>query len=1177
MTIRSVFRLSVWMIVLGVLYTAPAFAEEIEDRFCVGLLWCIQEKEGDYSVDALFSLYSYQKKERFSRLAVRPFYSHEIDKEVDSLRRSVLWPLGTYERKREEVWLHVAPLYWHSEEPTRRFTLALPFYLNYEKGVRPLRGVRPPEQQDLGGERGLPEHKTYFHLFPVYGRHTRGASYQKNFFFGPLLTTTYDSEIGLSRQDILYPLFSHRTDKEGESTHLLPLYFSGYDQAERRRFRYLLPFYGYDENVKRTRSFLFPLYGFEETKAPSLRRTSLLGLPPISSWGSLPTLSLYEHTRSEDGVTDRFFPVHRYENEMKKRAVRFSLIGYKTFSLFWYDTDPGSTRSHFFPLYSYEKNKEREEDTLGLFGHGDLSFYRHQSAPALLANRLFPLYDYREEGETHSFSLVGVSEFALYRHVSSPTLTSNRLSPFYRYRRDRAMGSVEWEIALLYNHLVTPTSLSDYFFPLYHYERDKEKDQWQIGILGVPPFSIYSHHASPSLTTDHLFLLYGYRKTPVAERRFSLLGLPPIGSGFTWALFEHTKTPSVTAHRLFPLYRYLYNKKTDTLYWDTLFIYQHHKTPTYTKNVFLPIHSYENDLEQKTWQIGFIGVPPLTLFRHKHSPEKTTNFLFPLYSYQNDIDGKKIGLLGYDSLSLYLHQTNPEEMSDRLFPLYRYSRNTLNETHLNILLFYNHKKEPEHNWVSDFLFPIYSFEKKDAQLGFSMIGFKEFSLLHYSASPDLLHHRLLPLYVYQNDRIAGEWFINSLLLYEHRSTPNSMKDRLFPIYDYHEENNPKGTLPSQGSHSRFSLSLLGVSNFSFYRHEATPTRTYDRIPLLYRYSREKEKKELQVDVLGISPLSLYQHRSTRLETRDRLFPLYSYESDREKKTARFSLLGLPHWSRFPTLSLYEHTTSPQEETDRFFPLYRYSYERMEKKSDLEILFLFRHQVSPVQTESRFFPFYSYEAPTGALPSGGRQLAAPAGRGENADAVSTTGVAPIEASEPTEVVTSSATAGGVPPNGIAKLPPPPGGTTRIGVLGWAPFSLYQHLKTDGKTSDRFIPFYSYSFDHLDEKGDFSILWPLFNHKSQKGKTMEVSLLWWLLHYEQPREGEKEFRFLGGSAMAVLRKKTTPTRSFFEFNPILPFYSYESEEGKRSEWNLFGGLIGMRKEGDTKKVRLFFVYL
>lgn len=889
-----------FFIFLLFLFVPPIFAEETK-RTCIGLLWCSEEKDGASSVDALLYLYSSEEREYFSRLAIRPFYSHEINRKLDYTRRSILWPLGTYEEKKGELQFHIFPLYWQG----------------------------------------------------------KGDDYQ---------------------------------------------------------YRYILPFYGSDQNEKRARRFFFPFYGHEETKNPPILRTSFLGLPPIDSLQPLPTLALYEQTQSNEMRTNRFFPLYRYERELKKEALRFSLIGSHALSLFWYNTESALTENHVFPLYSYEKNRTKQEIEFGLLGYNALSLIWHKESPSLLENRFFPLYDYQEKGEKQSLSVIGFSDLAVYRHIKTPTQLVDRLFPLYHYRRDLQTDETEWDIALLYNHLNTPTTISNRFFPLYHYERKKQKDQWELGLIGFSPFSIYSHRATPALTTDHLFPLYGYWKSFPDETRFSALGLPPIGHGFTWALYEQTQTPSITQRRLFPLFRYYYNKETDLLRWDALFIYQHQKTPTYIKNAFLPFYFYENDLDQKRLQIGAIGAPPFTLFSVRQSPEKTTDYFFPFYSHQKTSDYERHAALGYDFLSLYFHERKNNAVTDRFFPIYGYNQDRFG-TDLNVMLIYNHEKRFQNDFVHDSLFPLYSFEKTESQSDFSLIGYKAFSLMRYTKTPDLLHHRffplydlekaeaqldfsligykafsflryaktpdhfshhIFPLYRYDHDLKKDERLINAMLLYSHRASPNRVSDRLFPIYDYQAENN-----------NDQSLSLLGVSKFALYRHVTSPTKTEDRVFLLYRYTNEKTTGKLQISALGIAPLSLYAYRSTPTKTESHLFPLYRYESN--------------------------HNQS----------------------------------------------------------------------------------------------------------------------------------------------------------------DFSLLWPLVHYRREEGRVTQASIFWWLAHYEEIKKGEKEFRMLGGSAMAVLRKKKTPTVSSFELNPIIPFYSYTKKEND-FEWNFLGGLLGMRTVGTDKKVRLFYRY-
>lgn len=1038
---RGFFFLSVLIFFWNI--SVPAIFAEEEKRSCFGLIWCTEERDGSVATDAFFYLYSSEDKGSFSRLAVRPFYSRETDPEKDYLRRSILWPLGTYERKGDDLWFHLFPLYWHGREPNQSFTLIPPLYLNYVK-----------------------EERSYFHLL----------------------------------------------------------------------------LYGDWESQTLDRRFFFPMYGSEEMKDRQERRFSLLGLPPIAALHPFPTLALYEHLAAPDRITDRFFPIYRYahrlkdeqtdldvlllyrhrstplrttdrlfplyryENDLEKQNLRLSLIGYKAFSLFWYDADPGSTENHLFPLYSYKGGSERKDGRFGLLGYGDLSLYRHRSAPSAVADRLFPLYDYQAEGEDRSLSLIGLSDFALYRQVTTPTEIRHRLFPVYGYRRDQAKGEMEWDFLLLYRHLSTPTDTSDHLFPLYDYQSSLGKKERQVGILGFSPLSVYYHRSTPSLTVDRLFPLYGYRSSPSEGGRFSMLGFPPTGSRFTWALYEHTTSPMITTDRFFPFYSYFRNRESGELRWDALLLYQHQQTPTYIKDAFLPLHHYENDLTRKTWRLSLLGVPPMTFFRHRESPEETRGYLFPLYSYGNNTgtDERKIGILGYDAFSLYRHRSDPDGVSDHLFPIYGYrsagAENRLSllglppigefpalalyehrseadratdrffpfylyhrddradETRFSLLLLYNHHVAPGR--VDDFFFPLYSFGKEAAKSEFSMIGYKELSLLRYASTSSTLHHRFFPVYLYNHDRVKGETSIHALLLYWQRSNPEAEKNGFFPLYSF-QKDRPR---------DEWRLSLLGLDPFL--------------------------------------PISLIHHTAGPEASRGAFFPLYDYRRQKEERT--LSLLGVS------SLAFYRHESTPTLTTDRFFPLYSYRYDLEKEERSLNALLLFRYASGPGRTEQRFFPLYSYESDE------------------------------------------------------AK------GEKRWGLFGLAPISLYQHLTTSEKTSDRFFPLYHYTSDQTNGEGEFSLLWPLFNYKSRNGKTTEASFLWWLVNYERPEEGHREFRILGGSAMAVLRRRATPEGSLFEFNPIIPFYSYEEETGKGSEWNLLGGLLGRRTRGEEKQTRAFWIY-
>ena len=138
------------------------------------------------SIDGLLWLYSSEERGSYSRLAVRPLYSMEEDPTRNLLRRSILWPLGTYERRGDQAWAHVFPLYWHSEQPGREWTFTVPLYM-----------------KSIHGD------SSWHHLFPLFSRHVMGEYYARNFVLGPLLITTRDS--------------AHRPDSMGSPLSFLSL------------------------------------------------------------------------------------------------------------------------------------------------------------------------------------------------------------------------------------------------------------------------------------------------------------------------------------------------------------------------------------------------------------------------------------------------------------------------------------------------------------------------------------------------------------------------------------------------------------------------------------------------------------------------------------------------------------------------------------------------------------------------------------------------------------------------------------------------------------------------------------------------------------------------------------------------------------------------------------------
>jgi len=1225
----------------------PVFARE-EKRNCFGMLWCTIETEDGVSVDALFYLYSSEQRGSYSKLAVRPFYSRESDPEEDYLRRSILWPLGTYERKGEHVSAHLLPLFWHGRSPGRRYTLILPFYLNDEKGDRadlyllnygrmesselsrrylfPIFGSETEKTlgesrlsligfPPISGLRSPPTLALYEHLnatdrirdrlFPIY-RYVRWIQEERTEIDALLLYRHDGSPQRVT--DRLFPLYRYEHDLENHALHLafighreISLFWYGADAEGKRH--HLFPIYSYRNTMKGERRFglighgrfslflkettstlsrqhLFPLYGYRKDLE--------------NGESHLNALLLYEHRSGPGGTTDRLIPFYHYENDLENQALRIAFIGHRKFSLLWYEANPETTRQHIFPVYN-SRNTMGGEKHLGIFGAGRFTLFRHESSPTLNAHYLFPLYGYRSGESGYRFSFLGLPPagdrmaLSLYEHVSTDLMTSDRLFPLYRYANNRETGEIQWDVLLLYRHKETASFTQDTLLPIHSYENDRANGTWRFTLLGVSPLTLYEHRGGRNESADRFFPIYAYRFGPEGTR-FSMLGFPNMGGGITFSLYEHTRTALRTTDRFFPIYSYVNNRETGEIRWDALLLYRHKKTEFYTKDVFLPVYSYENDRTKKFWRFGLFGVPPLMLIEHQVTAEETENRFFPLYGYRRTAEGRdftmlglppsgghldlalivdrrnssgirsrffpfyryerdydalatRIALIGFRKFSLFWYNADPAMMRHHLFPLYSYRRDSNEGTSglglLGVGDFSLYRRSRNAGGFSDRLFPFYDYRVDGEEGSLSLFGVSNIALYRRERTSTYLSHRFFPIYRYRKDFASGGRRLNAMLLYEHRTGPRGTIDRFIPLYRYEND------LENQA----LRVAFIGHREFSLFWYEADVDATRHHLFPVYNYRNTMEGVQ-RLGILGAGRFTLFLQESSPTLSTHRFAPVYGYREERDTGEWNLDILGIS------PLTLYRHRSGPGGTIDRLFPVYRYTSDVQAGTSRLNALgyrefSLYRHATSPTGIKDRIFPIYDYQHDREKAET--RFNALLIARYRSSASQMKISLLPLFSYERDEV----------------------GDESRVGFLGVAPISLYQHLKTPELVSDRFFPIYNYSYDRSNQVGRLSILWPLFVRESLMGELTEFSILWWLVRYERPDEGHKEFQVLGGSAIALLRWKVTPELTRFEFNPLIPFYAYDSVQGRGTKWSFLGGLIGRETHEDgTTKMKWFW---
>ncbi len=830
-------------------------------RHCIGLLWCTERSADGTSVDGLLLLYSAEERGSYSRLAVRPLYSMEEDPARNLLRRSILWPLGTYERRGDHTWAHVFPFYWHSEQPGREWTFTVPLYM-----------------KSIHGD------SAWHHLFPLFSRHVMGEYYARNFVLGPILITTSDSRTDLSQWDLIFPLFHYRQDLNSSNSWLFPLYWSGEDRSKEEAYRYILPLYGSSDEPSQHYSFLFPFYGYADDTSAHVKRLAILGLPPAKGFSSLSSLALFEHVTTADetshrifplyryvsgrddsrtfdalllyrhqtapsGTIDRFFPLYRYEVHADSQTHEFDLFGYRDASWFRYEDDPIHSAHRLLGLYNYDHSQDGFSQ-LSAVGYRRLSLYLHRSQDDLTEDRLVPLYDYFRQGNNSSLSLLGMSEIALYRQESSPSLFQHRLFPLYRYRHDLAKNETQFDAILLYRHLTTPIQVADRLLPFWDYTGATARTDWQFSLLGIEAMALYRHDSNDAHTLDHLFPFYDYRSYRQDEKShgssFDMLGL---GSA---SLIHHEETPTSMTNRVFPLYRYAHDEETG----------------------------------QTT--INLLGVEPVSLFRSQSSPTQSAHHAFPLYSYQQAGEAHRLSAIGLPAiggipaLSIYAHETTPSAVHDRLFPLYSYrTDDTTDTTSFSALWMFWRTMSPTISKTS--LFPIGSFSTDEAtgETSWSMIGLDPalpVSWIRHSWAQDSARGLFVPLYDYRREQGQTTLSIGGLSyasLYRQEDSSTLHSHRLFPIYSYRHD---------------LAQDVARTSVLLAYEHERTPSGNTDTLIPIWRYERGHNQDETRFNVLGFGTWSLFEHHATSTGTTDRLFPLYKYVSTRETGDAEFSFL-----------------------------------------------------------------------------------------------------------------------------------------------------------------------------------------------------------------------------------------------------------------------------------------------
>ena len=311
-------------------------------------------------------------------LLFMPVFSRYRNDATQRAGWDVMWPIFHHETGPGMRSFRVFPFLWYARSPQESMTIALPLYFSYAG-----------------------EESSYFHIIPFYGLNKKGSSFEQRFILGPVYIDTQDPSRGLSRQDIVFPIFSRLQDNTLKRSWLFPCYYNREKPDSRITFAspcLLPPYYlTYHDDTQRA-SHLWPFYG--HLQRGSYEEYSVLW--PIMKFGSdsltgektSTVAPLWWHRKSPEKTTDTSLVLHSYTRDTNLDTTKFSLIwlGNEDTGVFTYKRESDKTLKARFlwQVVSYERTGQETKEFRFLW-----RLIRKSTTPQKEVLELNPLY-YRE-------------------------------------------------------------------------------------------------------------------------------------------------------------------------------------------------------------------------------------------------------------------------------------------------------------------------------------------------------------------------------------------------------------------------------------------------------------------------------------------------------------------------------------------------------------------------------------------------------------------------------------------------------------------------------------------------------------------------------------------------------------------------------------------------------------
>ncbi|OGR59263.1 MAG: hypothetical protein A2X36_00215 [Elusimicrobia bacterium GWA2_69_24] len=847
------------LLLLALLAAWPARAEELSRPVNLWPLVYRVELPGGSETDVLFSLISYKRLGRKTDLALRPFYWRLSDPERNIRRTDILWPLVMSDYRHGERTLRAVPLFFQKLTPSRSYSVFFPLYhYRSDQAVRRLAvlGVIPLSVFDFRSARDGATSSQRF----LFWTHERSRA-ESGLTVFPLFATKRNRNTGWRRVSALgwsdtANLFQYSSDpaQSSRSGHALNYWFLRRGQDFRT---VLFPLYWNSRFGADSTRMLWPLYGRLQ-RGSSVERAVL--------W---PFFSRRADPAKLETETGALWPFGNHLRSGKRRAVRF-------FPLFAWSADPEGERpgdfhragmtlpvplsyhasgkgwsgDRFVWLHWYSQSAEAERQVT-------LNYYRFSDRRQLSVRQgLFPLF-HRTTRPEESFTAALPFYFSVRRQDSRIDL----LPPFYW--RFASSGTATTALFPLYLDRRSPDLSLRFFFPFYYRSIDAA-----TGTDLAYYFPFYGRSTRDGRTVRRFlcFPLYA-RETDAARGESSLDILWPLFHAERSAaaaayrflpLYWHSRRPGSSARVLFPLYwsfrhgdtshRYLlplygsYERGRELkarvfgpLYWDV------ERPEDGTRRIDVLLSLYSRSTEE-----GETRSRLFPFYWSKSTPELRSRLLPPLGGWAATTDGERdlffLGVNTRFNLVDFHRSRVDEESSDRVLLYYRLRGK--DESALMFVPLYFHWRDRSE--AGDLLFPLFG-KYTDLENGrwraaiFGLWG--GFSLIEFGGEPrdEWSVTRVL---LYYSERDGRDRFSTFFPLYWRKSTPDSERRHLFPLFAYRRE----------GGGAERSLGLLGVTpEWSLWNRTRNDEEMSVRFWPLFAARSDRKQQEGYAYVLGVHP------------------------------------------------------------------------------------------------------------------------------------------------------------------------------------------------------------------------------------------------------------------------------------------------------------------------------------